>query len=369
MLFVAEAQRAAQDASTWSGFATATALSAKPGAERDSGDSAVSWFLQYCDDTGYTVPSNPSLDELETPEDGNPGAGRMFDFCWWLVAQGADPTTTTIPGYISTVRQRCFIRYGWQFIQSPVLQQFLMRANQYPREKRFRDPATRKLIEGVAFDDDVGIAIKAAIMVAWDGLLRVSEYLPQERWSTQPEFSLLRRDVEVVKEGKLDGYRIRLKRSKSDRYNSGQWHYFLRRIGDPTCPVRILDEYIQYRDRVFGQHGQDVPFFIRPRMISRRGYPSFVIVRDSDINDALTRVADKLGIPSEFLSTHSLRVGGAFALADGGVSIPLIQLRGRWSQKGYNEMALMYSRLSELRLSALSDAMRASSGTLVNGRK
>lgn len=216
---------------------------------------------------------------------------------------------------------------------------------------------------------EIDLATTTAILLAWDGLLRVSEYLPQECWATAPEFSLLRRDVERVRIADVDGYRIRLKRSKSDQYNTGSWHYFARRDGDPLCAVTALDRYLRAYDSRFAQSRGNWPLFIRRRLMARSGLPPFVILRADDISSALKRAAIILGVDSEFLSTHSLRIGGAFALADAGCPIPLIQQRGRWSEKGSNEIALAYTRLSAARLLYTSSSMVSASSNLLDGRR
>lgn len=211
-------------------------------------------------------------------------------------------------------------------------------------------------------DASIDIGTRTAILLAWNGLLRVSEYTADSEWQALPQFTLMSQDIVPYVAGTQRGYKIRLKRSKADRYNAGSWHFFPEQPGDELCPVQALNRY-----------WRECPDANRPNLpaFTRRGVRSprmrYRVSRD-DISDALKRTATSIGLDPTFISSHSLRIGGAFHLADAGLAMSAIQLRGRWSQRGANEVALMYTRLSTIRAQAIADAFSTPGGTFLGGR-
>jgi hypothetical protein len=160
--------------------------------------------------------------------------------------------------------------------------------------------------------------------------------------------NLLHQDIERCKIGSEFGYRIHLKCQKQDRYNMGDWQYFKPRPDDPLCPVAILDKYFASTStpRTFNQ-----PAFCRSPLKGK----SLVPVARADLDKALKTWAPMVGLNPRYISTHSLRIGGAFTLADSGTPMQLIQQQGRWSPRGFNEMVVLYTRMSTERLAIISD--------------
>ena len=62
----------------------------------------------------------------------------------------------------------------------------------------------------------------------------------------------------------------------------------------------------------------------------------------SALNKSIKKTAMALGLPSKRMSTHSLRIGGASALAASGVPDYIIQKMGRWKSLAF----LTYIRLA-----------------------
>ena len=150
----------------------------------------------------------------------------------------------------------------------------------------------------------------------------------------------------------LRAFRLTLRHGKTDRYNLGAVEYVVERAGDPLCAVNAIDQYLR---RYPHAYGASTPFFIDH--YSRR-LKRYVYTSKRHLAEVMKDNAELIGMDSRYISGQSLRVGGAFTLADNGASTELIQQRGRWSQRGWNEIALMYQRSSETRLQRINEAFR-----------
>lgn len=272
----------------------------------------------------------------------------------------------TIDAYVSTVRARFAELLGWSFVRSAAWSSFMRRLKAVKRDRNYREPASRRLVEAVAGDASLPLAVRCAVVVAWDGLLRASEYLAGSDWRVAAEYSLMTGDVIATKFGDVDGYRLRIKSAKQDRYNLGEWQPFVPRPSDPVCPVTWLTSYM--RSALFLQvasqgsvAGHLSPFFVVAVRVSRHAPEGWRCVSREDVSNALKKHAAMCGVAAELVSSHSLRIGGAFALAEGGVPLEDIQQRGRWSQRRTNEIALMYARVGSAKLLRLSAAMNSQS--------
>ena len=106
--------------------------------------------------------------------------------------------------------------------------------------------------------------------------------------------------------------------------------------GDPIhCPVRALGRRYQH----LREHAADNKTFICAYWIDGKRYN----VTDDNISKAVKRAAATLhyplyrGIPIDRIDTHSLRIGGACALALNGFSEMHIQKMGRWRGDTFKE--------------------------------
>lgn len=267
-----------------------------------------------------------------------------------------DCAITTIAGYISTIRSHFEVAVGWKFIHSPLflrtltrLQQQIPAVEEEEKQKSYRCPATKELILAVLSDSALPLGVRTAIVVAYDALLRVSEYTSVSGTKFNALATLLCQDVMDRPEGVC----IKLRHSKSDRWNQGAAVWCLPRDGDAGCPVAALREYMKAEPlaRIAGQ-----PFFIK-RTARGSSYVSAL-----DVNSALKKHAASVHLPVAYVSSHSLRVGGAFAMRNAGVSWPDIVTRGRWALKSGEAMSVLYARMSLERLRESGESRRVSGG-------
>jgi hypothetical protein len=213
---------------------------------------------------------------------------------------------------------------------------FLSRFKQQPREKQIRAPMTKHLLSLVLMDTSIDIAVRTALVFAFNNALRVSEYTSTHRTGGVTEFQLQRRHVRW--DADINGFAAHLPRSKSDHCNAGSDIYFISR-GDDLCPVRWLRQYLQAG--VHTIHGSTQPLFI----LQSGGF-----VTRADIDSALKRHAPSAGLPADRISSHSVRIGAIFAMANAGVSWVSIQALARWSATSAPAMSLLYARMSLGRL-------------------
>jgi hypothetical protein len=157
-------------------------------------------------------------------------------------------------------------------------------------------------------------------------------------------FTLLRSHCTI--DAAEDGPRacLRIPRSKSDRYNDGNNMFYLSIPGDVCCPVNALACYVHDR-----RPAADGPLFVKA---------SGAYVTRIDITNALKRAAVAASLPPSRISTHSLRMGGAFAMMDANVPWHTIKLRGRWKDE---TMPLLYAKLSTARLAVATAALSSTS--------
>ena len=141
-----------------------------------------------------------------------------------------------------------------------------------------------------------------------------------------------------------NSYTIRVARSKRDRYNLGTDVHLLPTGGD-FCPVNLLTEYLKQRPTT----APHTPLFVYPdgRYLTRR-----------HIAHALKTAAPIVHIDPDTISTHSLRIGGAFALAEDDVPWMDIVARANWAPSTAAEMLLKYTRMSLKRGSRMAKALK-----------
>lgn len=309
---------------------------------------------------GYSVPATPDLDPMEVSTDGQPVFGRLFDFAGWLYFQSPSISPSTVSSYVSTVRQQLACIFGWTFAISTLYTKSQYRRTQARGKSRFVDPATRALLMKVMQDTSAPIGLRAAVLIAWHGLLRVSEYTVSSGWEARPDASMLCRDFAWYTTGDFVGFRLRLRHSKSDPFNTGGLHYYRRGdVGDPLCPYTAMQAYLPQHP---ARQQPMAPLFMlvvggRVRPVSR-----------NDIAGLLKKWAPAVGLMPEYVSTHSLRVGGAFQMADANVALDLIRQRGRWGSQQWESIVLMYTRMSTARLHLISDAMASAPSSALLGR-
>ena len=173
--------------------------------------------------------------------------------------------------------------------------------------------------------------LSSAILLAFFGLFRVSEYTSPSPTFFQQGSTLCLPDIQLNFHRKM--IYINLKVSKTDPFRCG----VVVRIsgtGSEICPFRALVKYFRSRGSSPG--------------------PLFMFSDGSYLTREHVRHVLQTFIPTENVNTHSLRQGGASALAAIGVSPYVIQHLGRWSSDAYTR----YIQFSD---NFISDANRAMS--------
>jgi integrase len=236
-------------------------------------------------------------------------------------------------------------------MESALLAKFFIREEQKPtvNEKKFRHPATKQLIQMVADDVTIPIGTRAAILVAWDGMLRASEYCSNTASTFNPESTLLGKHIRWDKT--TGSWALFIAHSKSDRFNQGTEVFIRpRSTGDKYCAAQAIRCYYEMEEMACT--APNTPFF---RKRTTQGVGTYV-TRDN-VSAALRKHAAAAGLPPSRISSHSIRIGGAFAMRNAGMDWNTIMLRGRWSMESNARMAIMYSRMSVSRLQSGTDAL------------
>ena len=236
---------------------------------------------------------------------------------------------STIRGYLSGVQFYSKIGGCTILIKDMVRLEYVMTAIRRAQGNVFdrptRPPVTLNMLKQLCafinitespFDRDM---LTAAVLLAFFGLLRVSEYTSPTSSTHDPTSNLSVDDININWKRKVA--LIRIKKSKTDPFREGATI----RIGvlnHYLCPVHALIRYLMHRGRAPG------PFFVfrngafltRPRIVDllRRGLPD-----------------------TPHINTHSFRRGGASALANANVPDHVIQILGRWKSNAFREYIQM----------------------------
>ena len=182
--------------------------------------------------------------------------------------------------------------------------------------------------------------IRVAILVAFSALLRVSEYTCPTMSAFVPGHTLLRKDVLVSPLF----IRLDLHHSKTDASNHGH-HVYIYNHDAFGSAYSVFSKYL--RDTAH-RSAESPVFMIDAAPGSRRRYVTRLM-----INACLKEAGTAMGMDVTYLSSHSLRIGGATALADADASDRDIQFAGRWRSDTF----LKYIRVSLRRLAGIAHAV------------
>ena len=159
----------------------------------------------------------------------------------------------------------------------------------------------------------------SAVLLAFFGLLRVSEYTTPSASFFDEETHLSLADVNFNWERRVA--LIRIKKSKTDPFRQGV-----------TIRVGILDHYL-------------CPVHALLRYLVRRGPapgPLFIFQDGKYLTRAKVLNVLTSSLPHvPHVNTHSFRRGGASALADANTPSHVIQIMGRWKSNAYMEYILL----------------------------
>ena len=182
-----------------------------------------------------------------------------------------------------------------------------------------RPPVTLQMLQEICafisntespFDRDM---LTAAVLLAFFGLLRVSEYTCPSSSTFDASSNLLVSDVTIDWKKKVA--RIFIKKSKTDPFRKG----VTIRVGvlpHYLCPVHALIRYLMRRGTSSG------PLFL---------FQNGAYLTRVRVLDILTRSLPNV----PFVNTHSFRRGGASALAAANTPAYVIQILGRWRSNAY----------------------------------
>ena len=182
------------------------------------------------------------------------------------------------------------------------------------RSKPKRLPITPTLLNTIAmnlfnssrlYEDKV--MLWAALMLAFFGFLRVSEYTSSHKTKFDPDTTLLVRDINLAP----DHARVFIKASKTDPFREGVC-IRVAANGTRLCPVIALRNFLKIHP---SGHG---PLFV---------FRSGKFLSRKDLNDLLVSTTNGLAN----VSSHSLRIGAASTAAAMGCPKWLIQAMGRWT--------------------------------------
>jgi hypothetical protein len=169
-------------------------------------------------------------------------------------------------------------------------------------------------------------------------LLRSAEYLTID--GARQSYCLQVGDVQVfdmdnratINHNHAYRVRVHLRGSKTDQYGEGATRSLVRARGAAIRPVLAALLLLQNAHRL-GLSAQDPLCSISSRKV----------LSGKTVTAALRLVAAASGTDAATLSTHSLRVGGATALFQGGADENSIKFQGRWRSNAYTR----YTRPAE----------------------
>jgi hypothetical protein len=192
----------------------------------------------------------------------------------------------------------------------------------------------------------------AAFCVAFLCLLRSCEYIFKPA-NAPPHHHLRGRDIvfdaigaggapmaftsstaRFVQWDRVTGVMINIHSAKNDKEGVGNQFYFKRRQPDSKAAFDIVQ--LLFDCAVVTQAQDPAPFF---------SYRDLWALSYEQMNDAVKDVLRKMGFSKEVIkrfTTHSLRIGGASALANRNVPDYMIQRLGRWKSLAF----LDYLRMS-----------------------
>lgn len=254
----------------------------------------------------------------------------MLDFLGWLLHTRPGLSPAVADAYTS--QARAFLATcGLHFMRSPLHRQAVLRLRQHQPDPSTppRQPATKALIASIATDVSLPLCTRAATVLAFELLLRPSEFCNPAQRSINPIKCLRRRHVAWRED--YGAYEIRLPSSKSDPFHLGASLYAFARDDEPTCAAALLQAYLAATPHA----DPDGPLWV---------LPSGAYLTRAHVTDALQAHGPRVGLPPHLLKPHSLRIGGAYAMLGAGTPWAVIKAWGRWIT---DTAAQLYARLGD----------------------
>ena len=230
----------------------------------------------------------------------------------------------SIGNYVSAVRTRLSLHSMSPIPECRYASALLTTLRAQPRDRAFRDPAPAALIAAAMADESTDLAVRVVIAILWYATLRAGSLVGDNVLSFDEEYTLLRRVV-ILHEGWVG---LRVRTFKTDKLNKGAV-VWISPTGKPGCPVALFMRYW----RASSHFEPSSPLF-------RRTHDGGIVTKRA-LATALQAHARALGIPDQFITSHSIRVGSASHLAAAQVSLQDIMFQGRWAQ---SESVMKYLR-------------------------
>ena len=230
----------------------------------------------------------------------------------------------SVTDYVGKVRKYCEAVCGVKPGRPTLGKELTARTKQAPkpRGKVTKQPCPKHLVAAVIRDSTVHIAVRLAAVLMWFGTLRMGELTNDNVFMFDPDFALLREDVEVSANGAVAVLQFR--KGKPDKTNKGSQRFIYHAPpGAAFCPVVFLRQYLASTRH----HSPKEPLLTFP---NRSGVLRCV-TRDH-VDTVIQRHALRLGLKPGSLTLHCIRAGSTTALADDGSVTPMdMQIQGGWT--------------------------------------
>lgn len=187
------------------------------------------------------------------------------------------------------------------------------------------------------FDD---LTMEVICLSAFFGFLRCSEYTVPSIASF-PTLGIRCSDLKLIPDSH---FILFLRISKTDQLRQGQCIQ-LSKINSPLCPFTSMLKYIAERKAISSSD----PLFINSSrsIVSRHWFSTH-----------LSTVVSRAGLPSQFYTPHSFRIGAATSAAKANINQHLIKNMGRWTSSAVES----YIRSSSSEISSAHQSIASMSG-------
>lgn len=305
----------------------------------------VRWFFLTGCPAGGLVPS--------TPEAGDDLACELI--VWWGVHNGLAPSTvsnylTDVNNFLAAVRPSGRRMYGGGL--APCAEKLMSILRHDPQTKldykpRYKLALSTDMLRAIVASPKVDGGVKAACVTAFFALLRRSEVSKcYNQGLGRAHTKLTRDDVLFVFDDDVGEERLEVKvTGKGDIYNAGKMRVVGAVEGDELDPVALVHGHF---DRTHGLEREDNAAFV-----IETGPRAGRAVTGDDLSRACKLGAAACGANPADYASHSLRIGGASALAAAGFHDWEIAILGRWTSMTF----LRYIRMGVEKLSGAAARM------------
>jgi hypothetical protein len=298
----------------------------------------VRWWLKFCLFGRSALPFTRLT--ADSPLAAKLAAEELFmDFAIWLATcrpSGRPISARSIKKYLSQVRAwhlrmfRTHLCGDLDYKQMADLLKGICRHVEQPPKLRRWGVRTQDLEAAIRLHLSTGSLEdenwRAALEVAFCGLLRAAEFGVQDGEDFDPRRHLTRADVKFRRSS--DGVEyvvIRMRPAKGAPGQGKTVPLILGGGGSLLDPVRALRRLFAM-DPVAPEDEASTPLFRRP---------SGAAIRVSETRTVVKALMALLGLDAQRFGAHSLRIGGASAALAAGLSPAAIRAAGRWASDVY----------------------------------